>query len=118
MTIRTPVYLSCLKGSGAHIPEEPEPQQVCKHGKPLTGAHGDPHEVNCVRCERPSSRGGRVLTGMIAFRRAEARRKKEEKRLKKEKLANEQEKRKRTSEAYENALRQFAERQSKESNES
>lgn len=44
---------------------------MCKHGIPLTGVTGDPHEVNCVRCERPTSRGGRVLAGMMAFRQAQ-----------------------------------------------
>lgn len=60
--------------------------------------NGDPHAVNCALCERPGSRGGRALAGMIAFRRAQS---------KMQRLKGFS---KRTAEGYADALRQFAER--------
>ena len=98
-----------LTGSSVSIPEEPE--RMCKHGIPLSGVTGDPHEVNCALCERPISRGGRVLAGMLAFRRAERKRCKNMRLLNRQRLMEEQEKRKRITEEYDKALRQFAERQ-------
>ena len=95
-------------GASAGIPEEPE--RVCEHGISLVGVTGDPHEVNCVRCERPTARGGRILTGMIAFRRAELKQRKNKRLLNKKRLMVEQEKRKKAAEEYDKALRQFAER--------
>lgn len=86
---------------------------MCKHGIPLTGVTGDPHEVNCVRCERPTSRGGRVLAGMMAFRQAQRKLGKKKRVLNRQRLKEEQEKRKKIKEEYDNALRQFAERQQK-----
>lgn len=98
------------QASSAEIPEETETERVCKHGIPLTGVYGDPHEVNCVRCERPSSRGGRALAGLIAFRRSQSKKRKAERLLNKHRLTAEQDKRKKTIEEYDEALRQFAER--------
>lgn len=95
-------------GSSTGIPEEPE--RVCKHGIPLTGVTEDPHEVNCVLCERPVSRGGRVLEGMMAFRPAERNKLKNKRLLNRQKLMKEQEERRRTTEDFENVLHQFAER--------
>ena len=83
---------------------------MCKHGIPLAGVYGDPHEVNCVRCERPASRGGRALVGMIAFRRAQSKKQKAKKLLNKQRLTTEQEKRNKNTEDYAEALHQFAER--------
>ena len=88
-----------------------EPELVCKHGIPLNGAIGDSHEVNCVKCERPFSRGGRALAGMLAFRRAESKRRKNERISNTQRLSEEQEKRKRIEEEYDEALCRFPEKQ-------
>lgn len=87
-----------------------EPELVCKHGIPLNGAIRDSHKVNCVKCERPFSRGGRALAGMLAFRRAETKRRKSKRILNTKRLSAEQEKRKRMEGEYDDALRRFAEK--------
>ena len=87
-----------------------EPELVCKHGIPLNGAIRDSHKVNCVKCERPFSRGGRALAGMLAFRRAETKRRKSKRILNTKRLSEEQEKRKRMEGEYDDALRRFAEK--------
>lgn len=87
-----------------------EPELVCKHGIPLNGAIRDSHKVNCVKCERPFSRGGRALAGMLAFRRAETKRRKSKRILNTKRLSEEQEKRKRMEGQYDDALRRFAEK--------
>ncbi|KAJ7333044.1 hypothetical protein OS493_018213 [Desmophyllum pertusum] len=106
----TVILVKPYQGSSANIPEETESERVCIHGIPLAGANGDPHVVNCARCERSTSRGGRVLAGMIAFRRAQSKMRKAKRLLNKQRLTEEQENRKKTTEEYDNALRQFAER--------
>ena len=84
---------------------------MCLHGIPLAGVSGDPHEVNCALCERPGSRGGRALTGLIAFRRTQSKKRKAKLSLfQRKKLTEYQEKTKKTTEEYDNALRKFAER--------
>lgn len=87
-----------------------EPELVCKHGVPLNRAIGDPHKVKCVKCERPFSRGGRALAGMLAFRRAESKQRKNKRVTNTPRLSEEQEKRKRIEKEYDDALRRFAEK--------
>ncbi|KAL9965390.1 hypothetical protein ACROYT_G029185 [Oculina patagonica] len=106
----TVIMVKPYQASSAEIPEETETERMCKHGIPLTGNYGDPHEVNCVRCERPASRGGRSLAGMIAFRRSQSKKRKANGLPNKQQLTAEQEKRKKTIEEYDDALRQFAEK--------
>ena len=86
-----------------------EPELVCKHGIPLNGAIGDSHKVNCMKRERPFSRGGRALAGMLAFCRAKSKRRKNERISNTQRLSEEQEKRKRIEVEYDEALRRFAE---------
>ena len=83
---------------------------MCLHGIPLAGVSGDPHEVNCALCERPGSRGGRALAGLIAFRRTQSKKRKTKSLFQRKKLTEYQEKTKKTTEEYDNALRKFAER--------
>ena len=88
-----------------------DPERMCKHGMPLSGATGDSRVVDCALCERPISRGGRVLAGMTAFREAERKQSSINRLLNQQKLMEEQEKQKRMTEEYNKALCQFAERQ-------
>lgn len=92
------------------IPIENGHQRVCIHGIPLGGINGDPHKVDCTLCERPGSKGGRALAGMVAFRRAQSKKSKSGSLLQSQKLTEEQEKMRKTTEEYDKALRKFAER--------
>ena len=83
---------------------------MCIHGIPLGGINGDPHKVDCTLCERPGSKGGRALAGMVAFRRAQSKKSKSGSLLQSQKLTEEQEKMRKTTEEYDKALRKFAER--------
>ncbi|CAH3119517.1 unnamed protein product, partial [Pocillopora meandrina] len=95
---------------GHNVPEENGHQRVCIHGIPLGGMNGDPHQVDCTLCERPGSRGGRALAGMIAFRRAQSKKRKSGSLPQRQKLTEEHEKMRKTTEEYDKALREFAER--------
>lgn len=83
---------------------------MCIHGIPLGGMNGDPHQVDCTLCERPGSRGGRALAGMIAFRRAQSKKRKSGSLPQRQKLTEEHEQMRKTTEEYDKALREFAER--------
>ena len=51
------------------------------------------HVVQCVRCERPASCGGRALKGLVQFRRNDKKRRKELKARMKERLQVERDRR-------------------------
>lgn len=107
---RGPMLINVQPFKGRTTPN-PAPH-VCKHGIVLkSDEEGDTHEASCVRCERPQSKGGRMLQQMMESRKEERRRKRQIKAEKKRLMEEERERRRLAKEAIDNALQKFAELQ-------